>query len=165
MFDSELESKQHHDGGSERPWSGIVDLVRSMNYGETVSTSALYSAVGIDDAPSRRHGETDRAFTKRIKRNALQFAGLLRGARRELLTNHDRDLRSARAGEYMLMLPSQQAGQAQRDALREARRALHVGSLRARHVARHMVGDADAARAADLEAHMDSLRRMMRSKK
>ena len=165
MFDNTSDGAQVESETNQRPWSGIVDRVRQMNYGDTIPTGALYLAAGLSESLKRNPSEPDAKFQKRCERNRLKFASLFDRARRELLRSHKRDLRSSKPGEYQLVKPSQQAELAQKDALREARAALASGARRAEHVNASMVGDADRKRASDIEAHLDSLRGMIKPRK
>lgn len=164
MFDSSSGrlAEHAHDSGP-RAWSGIVDRVCSMEYGQTVPTAALFLAAGLPEVPSRAPGEGDKRYAKRCSKHRLFFASLLDRARRELLRVHKRDLRSSRPGEYELVRTAEQADLAQRDALRDARRALTSGALRARHVNTQMLSDAERKRASDVEAHLDALRAPLRA--
>lgn len=146
-------------------WTGIVDAVRSMPYGSTIETRALYVACGMEHDTRREQGESDRRFLRRRDRARLAFAAALDSARDVLLSVHSRDLRSTKPGEYTLVMPAEQADTAQRDALRDARRALASGAKRAASVNATLLSDAERRRAVDVEAHMDSLRSMMRRKK
>lgn len=165
MLDSESGSTATGVEASPRPWAGIVTAVRGMEYGATIATATLYAASGILETPARAPGERDASYARKCRRQALRFASLMSEARRELLEVHRRDLRSERPGEYRLVLPGAQADQAQRDALREARRALSVGSARAEHVEVRLMSDAECKRASDVEAHLDALRGMLRAKR
>ena len=165
MFDSSSGDSAASNEGASRPWSGIVDRVRSMEYGQTIPTAALYLAAGMSEVPSRSPGENDKRYAKRCDKHRLLFASMLDKARRELLKNHKRDMRSSKPGEYELVRPSEQADLAQRDALREARRALTSGALRAQHVNTQMLSDAERKRASDIEAHLDALRAPLRAMK
>ena len=165
LNDGSLGSTERTGDNHARAWSGVVDRVRSMEYGQTIPTAALYLAAGMSEAPSRVPGEKDKSYAKRCDKHRLRFASMLDKARRELLKNHKRDLRSSRPGEYELVRPAEQADIAQRDALRDARRALTSGALRAQHVNTQLLSDEERKRASDIEAHLDALRAPLRAMK
>jgi hypothetical protein len=163
MFDSGSSATTAHQESNPRPWAGIVTRVLQMQYGESIPTAALYTAAGLSEVPVRGPGERDKDYVRRCEKNRLLFASLLLSARKELLKNCKRDLQSTKPGEYELVTPREQADRAQKDALREARKALSSGANRAAHVATQMLNDEERRRASDVEAHLDSLRAPLRA--
>jgi hypothetical protein len=128
-----------------------VQALTGFEPGAEIRTSDMLAALGLEECPDRGDGESDRAYVKRCKRDAMKAIGPIEALRERLLTAHKVDIKATGRGSYRIVPPGVQAPQAAKEGAAKARKALREAAVRIENVD---VSKLSGEQRADREASM-----------
>lgn len=151
---------------TEEPWRPALNfIIEGIGTIDRYRTRDLYALCGIEYAPSQAADESGEAFRRRFDRTRRLFQAYVAEMKRDLGQNLKVDLRATGEGAYEIVPHERHVRTVMRETLRDVGADLEEGKRRLDSFDTSKASAAQMREHADAAAHLDSLRRMAKSRR